>query len=269
MKSRSSSLSFSFKFILLLLGSLGVFFAFSSSTAGIPNEYVANYDIQADWDRILDLFVQIDADSKIGQQTPQTKFSQLSSSFSTVFPKLPQEYTFKVTYSQCLSLAQSMASATSLDYTSKLNLFMTNCYKPLSDILKKITTKYAIIANAKINPSSGPAPLTVTFDARASKDPSNDTIPSKNFFWYYKDTDGVDKTIGVGEVISATFDKAGSYVVHLTVRSVNKSDKKIFDGEKLLTVDVAPKTANISVYANSQKLTKETVTKISIQEAQK
>jgi hypothetical protein len=34
-------------------------------------------------------------------------------------------------------------------------------------------------------------------------------------------------------------------------------------------VDVAPKTANIVVYANSQRLTKETVSKISIQEAQK
>lgn len=211
----------------------------------------------------------MDADSKIGQTTPQNKFAELHTSFVTVFPKFPQEYAFKVTYSQCLSLSQSMTSTTSLDYTSKLNMFMTNCYKPLSDILKKITTKYAVAADAKINPSSGPAPLTVTFDARWSKDPSNDTISSKNFFRYYKDADGVDKTIGVWEVINTTFDKAWSYIVHLTVRSANKWTKWIFDGEKVLTVDVAPKTANISVYANSQKLTKETVSKISIQEAQK
>ena len=90
-----------------------------------------------------------------------------------------------------------MATATSLDYTSKLSMFLTNCYKPLSAILEKITTKYTISADAKVSPSSGPAPLTVTFDARASSDPSNDTIPTKNFFWYYKDTDGADKTIGV------------------------------------------------------------------------
>lgn len=90
-----------------------------------------------------------------------------------------------------------MVTATSLDYTSKLGMFMTNCYKPLSAILQKIASKYTIIASAKVSPASGPAPLTVTFDARASVDPSNDTIPSKNFFWYYKDMNGVDTTIGV------------------------------------------------------------------------
>ena len=174
-----------------------LFLVFGATNSGVPNEYVANYEIKADWDKILDLFIQMDADSKIGQTTPQNKFAELHASFVTVFPKFPQEYAFKVTYSQCLSLSQSMTTTTSLDYTSKLNMFMTNCYKPLSDILKKITTKYAVTADAKVNPSSGPAPLTVTFDARTSKDPSNDTIPSKNFFWYYKDTNGVDKTIGV------------------------------------------------------------------------
>jgi hypothetical protein len=208
MKARSSLHSFPIRLFLLCVSFVALFSVFSSTNAGIPNEYVANYEIKTDWEKILDLFVQIDADSKIGQQTPQTKFANLHTSFVTVFPKLPQEYSFKVTYSQCLSLSQSMTSTTSLDYTSKLNMFMTNCYKPLSDIFKKVTTKYAITAQAKINPSSGPAPLTVTFDARESKDPSNDTIPSKNYFWYYKDAAGIDKTIGVGEVISATFDQA-------------------------------------------------------------
>jgi hypothetical protein len=31
------------------------------------------------------------------------------------------------------------------------------------------------------------APLTVTFDARNSSDPSQETIPAGNFFWYYRD----------------------------------------------------------------------------------
>jgi len=74
---------------------------------------------------------------------------------------------------------------------------MTNCYKPFSDIVKKVNTKYTVVANAKISPQSGPAPLTVTFDGRGSVDPSNDTIPSKNFFRYYRDTNGNDTTIGV------------------------------------------------------------------------
>ena len=109
----------------------------------------------------------------------------------------------------------------------------------------------------------------VTFDARASTDPSNDTIPSKNYYRYYRDANGQDKTIGVGPVVSTTFDTAGSYQVHLTVRSSNKASDGIFDGEKTLSIDVTPKTANITVYANGQKLTKETKAKLSIQEAEK
>jgi hypothetical protein len=31
------------------------------------------------------------------------------------------------------------------------------------------------------------APLTVTFDARNSSDPSMETIPVDNFYWYYRD----------------------------------------------------------------------------------
>lgn len=84
---------------------------------------------------------------------------------------------------------------------------MTNCYKPLTDILKQINSKYMVIPNAKVSPSSGPAPLTVTFDARASIDPSNETIPSGNFYRYYRDTNGQDQIIGNSPVISYTFNK--------------------------------------------------------------
>jgi hypothetical protein len=31
------------------------------------------------------------------------------------------------------------------------------------------------------------APLTVTFDARGSSDPSMETIPADNFYRYYRD----------------------------------------------------------------------------------
>jgi len=47
--------------------------------------------------------------------------------------------------------------------------------------------------------------LTVTFDARGSIDPSDETIPSSNFFWYYRDVDGTDKTIGNGPVVNYVF----------------------------------------------------------------
>jgi hypothetical protein len=67
----------------------------------------------------------------------------------------------------------------------------------VSDVFKQISNKYSVVATAKVSPQSGPAPLTVTLDARASTDPSNDTIPSKNYFRYYRDIDGQDKSIGV------------------------------------------------------------------------
>jgi PKD repeat protein len=60
-------------------------------------------------------------------------------------------------------------------------------------------------ARATAKPTAGSAPLNVTFDARSSEDPSNDTIPSDNFYWYYTDTDGDEQTIGRGPVINYTF----------------------------------------------------------------
>jgi hypothetical protein len=53
------------------------------------------------------------------------------------------------------------------------------------------------------------------------------------------------------------------------VRSSNKSTDGIFDGEKTISIDVLPKTANIVVYANGQKLVKDDKIKIGIQEAER
>lgn len=56
--------------------------------------------------------------------------------------------------------------------------------------------------------------------------------------------------------------------MHLTVRSSNQATNGIFDGEKTISIDVTPKTANIVVYANGQRLTKDDKVKIGIQEAE-
>ncbi len=252
-----------------MLISLWLIFIIGKINATIPSNYVANYEIQEDYNKILWLFVEIDAATKIGTQIPQTKFSELNASFQVVFPKFPQDYAFKVTYQQCLDLSQWLAIYTSTDYQTKLASFMTNCYKPFGDIVKKVNAKYTVVANAKISPQSWPAPLTVTFDARASVDPSNDTIPNKNYYRYYRDTEGNDTTIGVWPVVNTTFSTAGTYQVHLTVRSSNQATEGIFDGEKTISIDVLPKTANIVVYANGQKLVKDSKIKIGIQEAER
>jgi len=125
------------------------------------------------------------------------KFTELLTHFNALFPKFPQDYSFKVVYQQCTDITATLSKTPSTDtnFPSYLSLFLSNCYKPFNDILKKINGKYTIIPSAKISPTTGPAPLTVTFDARASSDPSNETIPSSNFYRYYRDTDGQDKVI--------------------------------------------------------------------------
>ncbi len=168
--------------VILMLVVLWFAFLIGKINASIPNNYIANYEIQADYNKILWTFVEIDAATKVGTQIPQTKFANLNASFQTVFPKFPQDYAFKVTYQQCLDITQWLISYTSIDYQNKLASFMTNCYKPFGDIVKKVNSKYTVIATVKIAPQSWPAPLTVTFDGRASIDPSNDTIPSKKLF---------------------------------------------------------------------------------------
>jgi len=75
----------------------------------------------------------------------------LNSSFSNVFKYFPQDYNFKVTYQDCLSLSKDL----SLGYSyNKLTAFMDTCYKPLKQILDKINTKYTVKAEANINPKS-------------------------------------------------------------------------------------------------------------------
>ncbi|MDR2190038.1 MAG: PKD domain-containing protein [Candidatus Peribacteria bacterium] len=153
-------------------------------------------------------------------------------------------------YEQCVQLSDTLANS----YTETLfQGFMNSCYKQLNQIISKINSKYTIQVSASRNPGNGAAPLTVTFDARASKDPSNETIPSKNFYRYYRDAKGVDKAIGVGSVINYTFEESGNYTIHLTARSSNNG-KGVLDGEMDLNVDVAPKAANIVIYANTKKL---------------
>lgn len=144
---------------------------------------------------------------------------------------------------------------------------MDQCYGPLNRLAKELSSKYTIKATMSASPSNWPAPLSVTFDARSSIDPSNATIPSDNYFWYYKDVDWVDKTIGQWAVINHTFQKEGNYVVHLTVRSANNFTSWVLDGEAMTTISVSPEAALLIVTANSMRLTETDIIKIWTQEA--
>ncbi|MDD2536947.1 MAG: PKD domain-containing protein [Candidatus Absconditabacteria bacterium] len=232
----------------------------------IPSEYKPNDNIQSSRDQIQGHFVTLEASQKMGETIGTDIFKDLVKLFDVVFPNFPQEYTFKVTYQQCESIATQLSTSYK---ESIFQNFMTNCYRPLNQVLGQIASKYTVVANASRNPNSGSAPLTVTFDARASKDPSNDTIPNNNYYRYYRDEKGIDRTIGIGNVINHTFTEAGNYIVHLTVRSSNKYTKGILDGTTSLSVNIAPKAANIVVYANTRKMDANVSLKIGTQEAQK
>lgn len=149
-----------------------------------------------------------------------------------------------------------------------LDIFIDECFNPLNSHMKEINNDYTVRAKATASPQSWSAPLTVTFDARSSTDPSNDTIPSNNFFWYYKNADGVDVMMGEWSVINYTFERAGNYHIHLTARSANRSTQGILDGSADVVVNVAPEAANLVVYANGRKLKEKTYTKIGTTEAE-
>lgn len=237
--------------------------------AWIPNEYKPNYETSANRETILGTFIEIDAANKLWNQLPKSKFSELNSNFQKVFPKYPQDYSFKVIYEQCTQLSDELYRYSSGQYLNSMNSFVNNCQKKLTEIIKKFNSDYTVIANIKASPQAWNAPFTVTLDARSSKDPSNETIPSDNFYRYYRDTKWVDQTIWKGLVLSHTFNQPWTYLVHLTVRSSNKQSKNIFDWEDTVSISVSPKTANISIYANWQKFKKDKVVKVGTQEAKK
>ena len=61
--------------VVLMIVALWAMFLVGKINASIPTDYVANYEIQTDYNKILWLFVEIDAATKIWNQIPQTKFS--------------------------------------------------------------------------------------------------------------------------------------------------------------------------------------------------
>ena len=177
-------MAFRFLWILFFLWFSVYLYSFwqAATSKTLPKEYIANYAIGSDREKIQQLFVEIESATKIWTEIPGSKFAELNASFANIFQYFPQDYNFKVTYQDCSTLSKDL----SLGYTyNKLNSFMDTCYKPLKQILDKINTKYTVKADSAINPKSWPAPLVVTFDARASIDPSNETIPSKNYYRYY------------------------------------------------------------------------------------
>ncbi len=166
-----------------------------SIEAAVPTDYKPNYKIDAPWNEIQDLLVKIQAAKQVGSNIDGALFSTLYNDFKLVFDYFPKKPEFKTVYEQCLITAQTLSRG--FDYNN-FSLFSNNCFDPLQSIIKEINTTYTVVTSAKAlyDQTANSAPLTVTFDARSSQDPSNSTIPSNNFYRFYKDVDGTDKIIG-------------------------------------------------------------------------
>ena len=230
----------------------------------VPDYYYANYEFASDYDAILDWFSKAKAKYSVNQEFDTSEFVKLSKYFDKTFPHLKSE--FAETYERCSYLAHSLAE--NYSYSNMQALMWNSCYKSLYQAITKINSSYTVRPSVSINPSSWMAPLTVTFDARGSSDPSMETIPADNFYRYYRDENWVDTPIGEWQTLSYTFEEAGRFVVHLVVRSSNV-DEWILDWEKNMIVNATPKAADIVVYANTRRMEKNELLKIWTTEAEK
>ena len=230
----------------------------------VPDYYYANYKFANDYEAISEWFTTAKAKYSLRQTPSSSDFSELLGYFYNVFPHLSQN--FSSVYEKCTLLASALES----NYTSSNMeaLIWNTCYKALSNVITTTNSQYTIKPSVTSNPSAWMAPLTVTFDARGSSDPSMETIPTDNFYWYYRDEKWVDRPIWEGQVLSYTFKESGKFIVHLVVRSSNV-DKWVLDWERNLTINVTPKAADIVVYANTRRMSSVYPLKIWISEWEK
>ena len=230
----------------------------------VPEYYYANYKFADDWEAILDWFKKIQARYSLDMDIPSSDFGEFARHLDIVSPHLTKD--FSVVYEKCSLLARSMSNGYSKD---DLEAFMWNsCYKSLMQTINKINSSYTVKPSVTSNPGGWMAPLTVTFDARNSSDPSMETIPENNFYRYYRDEKWIDTPMWEWQIINYLFNDAGKFIVHLVIRSSNVN-KWILDGEKNITINVTPKAADIVVYANTRRMSSVYPLKIWISEGEK
>lgn len=260
---------------LILLGIIVVWSLFSITLAqvissrnskhnNVPNYYYANYEFADDWDAINERFRKAKARYGINNNFSRSEFVDLYRHFDNVFPHLPNR--FSTTYERCLILASNLSNGYS--DTDMESLMGNSCYKSLSQAMGTINSSYTVKTTASSNPAGWMAPVTITFDARGSSDPSQETLPVDNFFWYYRDENWVDTPMWQWQIINYTFEESGKFIVHLVARSSNV-DEWILDWEQNLTINVTPKAADIVVYANTRRMDKNEKLKIWTTEAEK
>ncbi|MEF2176130.1 MAG: PKD domain-containing protein [Candidatus Absconditabacteria bacterium] len=238
-----------------------------SFSFGLPNEYYSNYRIENSYKKVINIIEDIEAyKTTSGPASVPTKlYGELSGHFKTLFPNFPTDSEYKIIYKQCEITSAKLSKAYSYDDFAS---FSDQCIDGLDKIIKEVNDKHSVKASIAVKSKQGSAPFTVTFDGTRSVDPSDQTIPENNYYWYYKNMDGVLIAIGKGPIISHTFERAGSYVVHLTVRSSNNKNG-VLDGSDNISINVTPEAARIKVYANGKQLLENYSVKYSTQEAER
>ena len=230
----------------------------------VPDYYYANYQFIDDWNAIWDVFSEIQSRYSLDMDVDSSYFRELHTHFQKTFQYLPKDYS--TVYTKCTLLSEQLSNwATRQD----IQWFLWNsCYNLLKSTASKITSSQTVKAKWRANVNWWMAPVTITFDARGSIDPSSETIPTENYFWYYRDENWVDTPMWKWNVINYEFKEAGKFWVHLVVRSSNVN-QWILDGEQDLVVDISPKAANIVVYANTRKMSSNWLIKIWVSEWKK
>lgn len=241
---------------LVLINSIG------SSFAQIPSEYLPNSHINTAWTSILNTLTELQAYRKTGNDVPASMFATLNTNFKTVFKYFPNNPSYNLIYKQCELTTSKLTSSVNYD---DYNTFVSKCFDPLSNILKDIQANFTIVSSLKANPRSWQAPLSVTFDASSSTDPSKETIPSDNFYRYYTNTQWQNVIIWKWPIVNHTFTTPGNYVVHNTVRSINNL-RWYFDADNTITIVVQPTDTKINILANGIKLDENNPTKLSLSE---
>ena len=250
-----------FGLLWLALVTSGLFLVQAQSSGEVPPEYYQNYQISDDFLEMTDTLSTIEATIEVGQEPSADLFASLNQNFSQVFAFFPKDPRSTQIYKQCDLITARLSQWYS---SSAFSTFNNDCFGDIKSIISAVPE---VKPSIRAKPTSWSSPLVVTFDATASTDPSDDTIPSDNFFWYYKDVFGIERPMGTGPVITHTFAEPGKHVVHLTVRSSNVQSEWVFDGATSIDINVAPKAAEVVVYLNGKLLTTDQTLKIDSQEA--
>lgn len=226
-------------------------FAQNTTTSNnIPAEYYPDPHLSNKMDTLVQTIVTLQATTNAWKDPEPSIFQTLNVVFNDVLQYFPQTPTQQIIYEQCKITTADLSKK--YEYNNYIT-FREKCLWPINSIISQIKGGSTIKTEITAIPKEWPAPLNVTFDARNSRDPSWDTIPSDQFYRYYKDSKGNNQVIGRGVIVNHTFPEPWNYIVHLTVRSVNNLSKGIFDGTNQINVNVGPQVVRFGVYVNGVK----------------